>query len=107
MKITDRLSGMGRVLTAVAILGTLGLTAASQPAQARVSTGAAVGIGVGAFALGSAIGAAPYYNSYYAPYGYAGYGYPPPAYYYPPAPAYYPPQPRSCWDPYYGRYYAC
>ena len=42
---------------------------------------------------------------YYAP------GYYPPAYYYPPAPAYYPSTPyyphRSCWDPYYRRYYAC
>jgi len=106
MKFADLMSRTGRGVAAVAILGAVGIAALSQPAEARVSTGAAVGIGVGAFALGTAVGAAPYYNSYYAPYGY-GYGYYPPSYYYPPAPAYYPPQPRSCWDPYYGRYYAC
>jgi hypothetical protein len=83
---------------AVAIVG--GLTATPQPARAGVSTGAAVGIGFGAFALGTAL-AAPYY-------GYPGYyGYPP-AYYYPPAaPAYYPYPPRSCWNPYYYRYVPC
>jgi hypothetical protein len=91
-----------RLAMAATILGVAGL-AAAPPAHA-VGTGAAVGIGVGAFALGTAVGAAPYYNPYYAPYGY----YPPaPAYYYPPAPAYYPTYPRSCWDPTYGRYYAC
>jgi hypothetical protein len=74
------------------------------PAQARIDTGAAVGIGLGSFALGTALGAAsrPYYPSYGYPYGYYA---PPPAYYPPPAPAYY--APRSCWDPYGGRYYAC
>jgi hypothetical protein len=48
----------------------------------------AIGIGVGAFALGSALGAAanPYYGYGYYPYGY----YTPPAYYYPPAYGYYP-----------------
>ena len=65
-----------------------------------ISTGAAVGLGLGAFALGSAASA----GAYGYPYGY-GYGYYPPAAYYPPAPAYY--APRSCWDPYYRRYYAC
>src|SRR5437762_8319481 len=65
-----------------------------------ISTGAAVGLGLGAFALGSAAGA----GAYGYPYGY-GYGYYPPAAYYPPAPAYY--APRSCWDPYYRRYYGC
>jgi hypothetical protein len=65
-----------------------------------ISTGAAVGLGLGAFALGSAAGA----GAYGYPYGY-GYGYYPPTAYYPPAPAYY--APRSCWDPYYRRYYAC
>jgi hypothetical protein len=102
-----RLADLGRtgrrLAMAATVLGVAGL-AAAQPAQAGVSTGAAVGIGVGAFALGSAIGAAPYYNPYYAPYGY--YPTPAPAYY-PPAPAYYPSYPRSCWDPNYGRYYAC
>ena len=61
-----------------------------KPAQA-IDAGTAVGIGLGSFALRSALGstANPYYNPYYYPYGYA---YPAPAYY-PPAP-YYPP--RSC-----------
>lgn len=76
-------------------------------ADARVDTGAAIGIGLGSFALGSTLGAAsrPYYGPAYYPYGYY---YPPPApvYYPPPAPAYYPTA-RSCWDTYYGRYYAC
>jgi hypothetical protein len=94
-----RNSGRG-LLFSVAVLATIGMAAAPRPAHA-VSPGAAVGIGVGAFALGSVL-ANPYYSPYYAaPYGY-----------YPPAPAYYPPAPyyqapRSCWDPYYRRYYAC
>jgi hypothetical protein len=78
-------------------------------AEAGIDTGAAVGIGLGSFALGGALGAAP--NPYYRPYPY-GYYYPaapvyyspPPVYYAPPA--YYPPL-RSCWDPYYAGYYAC
>lgn len=61
-----------------------------------ISTGAAVGLGLGALALGSALSAGAYGYPY-------GYGYYQP-YYYSPAPAYYP---RTCWDPYYGRYYAC
>jgi|HubBroStandDraft_1064217.scaffolds.fasta_scaffold377835_2 hypothetical protein len=90
-----------RLAVAATILGAVGLTAAPQPAHA-IGTGAAVGIGVGAFALGTLI-ASPYYNPYY-PYGY----YYPPAAYYPPAPGYYPSYPtRSCWSPYYGRYVAC
>jgi hypothetical protein len=82
--------------TAVALAG--GLTAAPQPAHA-LGTGAAVGIGLGAFALGTAL-ASPYY---YYPGAYYAY---PPAYY---PPAYYPPYPppRSCWNPYDGRYYPC
>jgi hypothetical protein len=72
-----------------------------RPAQA-IDTGAAVGIGLGSFALGSVLGSAPRAYPYYYPYGYY---YPAPAYYAPP-PAYYP-SPRSCWDPYYRRYYAC
>lgn len=84
-----------------AVLAAVGLTTVPHPAHA-IGTGAAVGIGLGSFALGSALGSAanPYYNPYYY------YGY-----YYPPAPAYYPATPyyapRSCWDPYYRRYYAC
>ena len=85
-----------------AILAGVGLTSLSQPARA-LSPAAGVGIGLGAFAAGTVLGSAanPYYNPYYYPYGY----------YYPPAPAYYPAapyyQPRSCWDPYYRRYYTC
>src|SRR5262245_66296180 len=78
----------GRALTAgAAILATVGLTTISRPAHA-LSPGAGVGIGLGAFAAGTMLGAAanPYYNPYYYPYGS----------YYPPAPgythaAYYPP----------------
>ena len=86
---------IGAGMIAVASLITL------KPAQA-IDAGTAVGIGLGSFALGSALGstANPYYNPYYYPYGYS---YPAPAYY--PSAPYYPP--RSCWDPYYRRYYVC
>src|ERR1700733_8304031 len=93
-------SQAGRRLTAAgAILCGIGMTASPQPAHA-LGTGAAVGIGLGAFALGSVL-ASPYYYGYpgYYP-GYYGYA---PAYY-PPAPAYYgyaPGPARSCWSPYY------
>lgn len=73
-------TGRGLAL-ATALVAGLAFTAAPQPAHA-LSTGAAVGLGLGAFALGTALGAAPYYGGYY---GYGGYGYP---YYAPPAPAY-------------------
>jgi hypothetical protein len=91
-----------RLTMAAAVVGAVAW-AGQTPAHARIDTGAAVGIGLGSFALGTAVGAAanPYYSPYYAPYGYA---YPAPAYYPPPAPYY---SPRSCWDPYYRRYYAC
>ncbi|TMJ50341.1 MAG: hypothetical protein E6G90_11300 [Alphaproteobacteria bacterium] len=87
-----------------AIVAAVGLTTVSRPAQAGgIGPGAAVGIGLGAFALGSALGAAAnpyYYNPYYYP-----------GYYYPPAPSYYPSTSyypsRSCWDGYYRRYFAC
>ena len=107
-------SGRGLAIGA-AILAAVGLTAAPRPAQA-LSPAAGVGIGLGAFAAGTLLGAAgnpyynpyynTYYNPYYYPYGYYGYSYPAtPGYaYYPPASGY---APRSCWDPYYGRYYAC
>jgi hypothetical protein len=93
-------TGRGLAVAAV-ILAAVGLTTAPRPAQA-VSPGAAVGIGLGAFALGSVL-ANPYYNPYSYPYY---------AYYYPPASAYYPPAPyypraRRCWSPYYRYYYAC
>lgn len=97
-------TGRGLAMGA-AVLGVVGLTTVTQPARA-LSPAAGVGIGLGAFAAGTALGAAannPYYNPYYSPYGY----------YYPPAPAYvYSPAapgyaPRSCWDPYYRRYHPC
>jgi hypothetical protein len=92
------------VVAAGAIAAVLFLT--QQPAKA-ISGGEAAAIGLGSFALGSALGAgaAAPYNPYYNPY--AGYAYPPPApVYYPPASPYYG-APRSCWDSYYRRYYAC
>ena len=96
----------GLAVTA-SILAAIGLTTVPRPADAGggwrgggISPGAAVGLGLGAFALGSVL-SQPYYNPYYYPYGY-----------YPPAPAYYPqgayyPPARSCWSPYYQYYYAC
>jgi hypothetical protein len=94
----------GRALAlTTAIVAGVALTAAPKPAHA-LSNGAAVGLGLGALALGTAVGAAAS-NPYYGYPNYYGYGYAP-SYYYPPAPAYYPPA-RSCWSPYYGRYYAC
>jgi hypothetical protein len=94
---------------AAAILAAIGSATMSRPAHAGggwhgggISPGAAVGIGLGAFALGSVL-SNPYYNAYY-PYGYYGY-YPPAPTYYPTAP-YYPPA-RSCWSSYYRYYYAC
>jgi hypothetical protein len=105
MTLSNLFGRTGRTLAFTgAIVGAIGLTVAPKPAHA-VSPGAAVGIGLGALAVGSAIGAAS--NPYY-------YGYPAP--YYPPAPAYgpgyygygYGPGPaHSCWNPYYGRYYPC
>lgn len=100
-----------RLAIAAAILAVIGLTTAPRPAHAGggwggggISPGAAVGLGLGAFALGSALANPYYYNPYYSPYGYYGY-YPSAPAYYPPA-GYYPPT-RSCWSPYYGYYYAC
>jgi hypothetical protein len=105
MTLGKNCAGTGRSLAVgAAVLAAVGLTTLPEPAHA-LSPAAGVGIGLGAFAAGTALGAAtnPYYNPYYNPYGYG--------YYYPPAPAYYPSTPyypqRSCWDPYYRRYYAC
>jgi len=96
---------------AAAILAIIGLTTPPRPPLAGgvwggggISPGAAVGLGLGAFALGSVL-SHPYYNPYYSPYGYYGYYYPSAPAYYPPAP-YYPPA-RSCWNAYYQYYYAC
>jgi hypothetical protein len=106
MTLSNLLGRTGRALAfTTAIVGAIGLTTAPKPAHA-LGTGAAVGIGLGALAVGTAVGAAsnPYY--YGAP-GYYGYA---PSYYAPPAPAYYgyaPGPAHSCWSPYYGRYYPC
>jgi hypothetical protein len=98
----------GLAVTA-AILAAIGLLTMSRPADAGwggggISPGAAAGIGLGAFALGTAVANPYFYSPYYSPYYYPyGSGYP--TGYYPPAP-YYPPA-RSCWNPYYRTYYAC
>jgi len=98
-------TGRGIAVAAAVVIAMLFLT--QKPAQA-IDAGTAAGIGLGSFALGTALGAgaANPYNPYYYPYA-GGYAYPAA-----PAPAYYPPSPyygapRSCWDPYYRRYYAC
>jgi len=101
MTIRNLIGRSGRTLAiSAALVGAIGLTAVPRPAHA-LGTGAAVGIGVGAFTLGTllGVGANPYYypNAYY---GYPGY--------YPPAPGYYQPYaPRTCWSPYYQTYVAC
>jgi hypothetical protein len=100
MALKETLKKTGRGLAVAAALVGGAMVTLPQPANAGVSPGWAAAIGVGSFALGAAAARGAY--------GYPGYGYyaPPPAYYYPPAPAYYPAG-RSCWDPYYQRYYAC
>ena len=92
------------LMVASAVLAGVGVATMAPPAHA-ISTGEAVGIGVGSFALGSVLAARPYGYNAYPPAGY--YPYQPAPAYYPPAPAPYYPAPRSCWDPYYQRYYAC
>ena len=104
MPIRDFAKRAGRGLAVAAVALAAVCLTAPNAAQARIDTGAAVGIGLGSFALGTALGAgaAAPYNPYYAP----GYAYPAPA----PAPGYYPGSyypPRSCWDPYRRYYYAC
>ena len=93
MTLVNHFARTGRGLAiGAAVLAAVGLSTVPRPAHA-LSPGAGVGIGLGAFAAGTALGAAtnPYYNAYNP-------------YYYPSTPYY--PQ-RSCWDPYYRRYYAC
>ena|SRR5829696_6752596 len=105
MASSGKFGGIARRLAAAAAIGgAVVAISAPQPAHA-IDTGAAVGIGLGSFALGTALGAGAAANPYYGGYPY-GYAAPAPAYAYPPAPVYYPAQ-RSCWDPYYRRYYAC
>ena len=88
-----------RNLAAAAAIAGVVAIAAPTPAEAWVSNGAAVGIGLGSLALGTMVGSAAA-----NPYGYNPYGY------YAPAPAYYAPPPvayRTCWYPQYGGYFAC
>ena len=106
MTIGNLVARSGRTLAfATAIVGAVGLVAVPRPAHA-LGTGAAVGIGLGALAVGTALRAAA--NPYYGYPGYYGYA---PSYYYPPAPAYsYYPTPAyagQCWSGYYGRYVPC
>jgi hypothetical protein len=94
----------GRTLAlATALVGGIGFALSATPAHA-ISTGEAVGIGVGAAAIGAAVGAstAP---AYYAPAPV--YSAPPPPAYYQPAPGYGPGPSGSCWNPSYGRYTPC
>jgi hypothetical protein len=103
MRIGNIIRQTGRVALAVAVVAGVTL-AVEEPAKA-ISGGEAAAIGLGSFAVGTALGAGaanPYNNGYYAP-GYAYPAAPAPGYY--PAAPYYPP--RSCWDPYYRRYYSC
>jgi hypothetical protein len=93
----------GRLALAAAVAVGMSL-AVEKPAKA-IDAGTAAGIGLGSFALGTALGAGaanPYNNPYYYQPGYA---YPAPAPGYYPAAPYYPP--RSCWDPYRRYYYSC
>lgn len=103
MTLSNLLGRTGRTLAvSAAIVGGIGLIAVPKPAHA-LSPGEGVAIGLGALAVGTAVGAAsnPYYYGYPSNYGYYG------------APAYYGGGygygygPRSCWSPYYGRYYPC
>jgi len=97
-RVGRRLAGAA---AAIVVMG-IGLSAAPQPANA-LSPGEAVGIGVGAAVLGTALGASVA-NPYYYPNGY----YYPPQYYYGLAQPSYPNYPTgSCWSPYYQRYVPC
>src|SRR5437762_4378834 len=102
MRIGNIIRQTGRLALAVAVVA--GVTLAVEKPAKAISGGEAAAIGLGSFAVGTALGAgaAAPYNPYYAP----GYAYPAPA----PAPGYYPGSyypPRSCWDPYRRYYYAC
>jgi hypothetical protein len=88
---------------ALAVAAVLGLPSASHAQHWRgggIGPGAAVGIGLGSFALGTAVGSAAA-----RPYGYYPYGYyaPPPAYYAPPPVYPY----RTCWYAQFNGYFAC
>jgi len=104
MRIGNIIRQTGRLALAAAVVA--GVTLAVEKPAKAISGGEAAAIGLGSFAVGTALGAgaANPYNPYYYPN--AGYAYPAA-----PAPGYYPPSPyyapRNCWDPYYRRYYAC
>jgi hypothetical protein len=103
MRIGNIMRQTGRLALAAAVVA--GVTLAVEKPAKAISGGEAAAIGLGSFAVGSALGSAanPYNNGYYYPPGYAYPASPAPGYY--PAAPYYPP--RNCWDPYYRRYYAC
>jgi hypothetical protein len=100
MVFVESLKRSGFALAVVAALGLPGAAHAQRWHGGGIGTGAAVGIGLGSFALGTALGSAAY-----RPYGYYPYGYyaPAPVYYAPPPPVAY----RTCWYPQYGGYFAC
>src|SRR3954451_13588759 len=103
MSLKDLLKQSGYALAVAAAL-TLPSTADAQwrgggwHGGGGISSGAAVGLGLGSFALGTVVGSAAS-----RPYGYYGYGYYPPAYYAPPPVYPY----RTCWYPQFNGYYAC
>ena len=104
MRIGNIIRQTGQLALAAAVVA--GVTLAVEKPAKAISGGEAAAIGLGSFAVGTALGAGaanPYYNGYAYPPGYAYPAAPAPGYY--PAAPYYPP--RNCWDPYYRRYYAC
>lgn len=103
MAIREIVTHTGRALVIAGAVFAVASMGAPQPAHA-IDTGTAVGIGLGAAALGAAIGSTA--NPYYAQPAYNPYYAAPAPGYYAPAPGYYP-QTRQCWDGYYRRYYAC
>src|SRR3954447_13718872 len=105
MTLGNHFTRTGRGLAVgAAVLAAVGLTTVPRPAHA-LSPGAGVGIGLGAFAAGTALGAAtnPYYNSYNPYYNQYGYSYAPAQAYYRQAynPQAYNPQAYSPSTPYY------
>lgn len=102
-------SPSARNFVATTAIAAAALFAAPTPAEAWISNGAAVGLGLGSLALGAMIGSAaaqpqPYSYGYY-PYGYYAPAPAYPAYYAPPAPVY--SYPGTCWYAQYNGYYAC
>src|SRR5438552_5051735 len=98
-----RVSGFAKhACRAVMLAASVAVTVSLVPSSAEaLDTGAAVGIGLGSFALGTALGAGA--NPYYRSYLYGNYS-PAAPFYYPPPPVYYPPAAstppdRAFWDP--------